>query len=335
MHAINLVKRLVDTPTNLLDTVTFAEIASKWCAKWNGKDGREVHIDIVKGDELRQQGYGGLWGTGKAAQYPPHLVTLSYKPSAAVLPDSTKARKAAFVGKGIVYDSGGLSIKSGAGMCGMKHDMGGAAGVFGAFLALVESHTPALVSCVLCLADNAVGPKSQRNDDIILMKSGITVEVNNTDAEGRLVLSDGVYHASAELAYTPDLVVDMATLTGAQGIATGLNHAAIYSNTEAAEDAFQRAGRQSGDLCFPVLYCPEYHKKEFDSKVADYRNSVTNRGNAQVSCAAQFVGNNIPDSYKNHWVHVDMAYPVTADGIGTGFGVSLLVDVVTKKLNSL
>lgn len=324
--SVQIAQRLVNAPTNLLDTTTFAEIASLWAEKLK-KAGKNVECSIIQGEELREKGYGGLYGTGKAAEYPPHLVTLSYKPKAGIAPKD----KIAFVGKGIVYDTGGLAIKSRDGMCSMKHDMGGAAAIFGGFLSLVMSDSPLEISCILCLADNAVGPKSQRNDDIIIMKSGITVEINNTDAEGRLVLSDGVYHASACLPYTPNTIVDMATLTGAQGIATGKHHAAIFSNSEETENHFVRSGKASGDLCFPVIYCPEFHNEEFQSEVADYKNSVKCRTNAQVSCAGQFIGNNLSKDYKGNWIHVDLASPATSDQ-ATGFGVALLVQAFAPEL---
>eukprot|EP00796_Vickermania_ingenoplastis_P008412 gene8412-5893_t len=324
--AIQICQRLVNAPTNLLDTTTFAEIASLWADKLK-KEGKNVDCSIIMGEELREQGYGGLYGTGKAAEYPPHLVTLSYKPKTGINPQD----KIAFVGKGIVYDTGGLSIKSRDGMCTMKHDMGGAAAIFGGFLALAMSDAPLEISCVLCLADNAIGPKAQRNDDIIIMKSGVSVEINNTDAEGRLVLSDGVFHASACLPYTPSTIVDMATLTGAQGIATGKFHAAIFSNSDESESLFVKAGKECGDLCFPVIYCPEFHNAEFSSEVADYKNSVKCRTNAQVSCAGQFIANNLSKDYKGKWVHVDLASPATRDQ-ATGFGVALLVQAFAPQL---
>lgn len=323
--SIQLCQRLVDAPTNLLDTVTFTEIAVR-CVEKLKATGATVNAKVLKGEELREQGYGGLYGTGKAAEFPPHLVTLSYQPKAGITP----RERIAFVGKGVVYDTGGLAIKSRDGMCTMKHDMGGAAAIFGAFLALVKVHAPLEISCILCLADNAVGPRSQRNDDIIRLKSGVTVEINNTDAEGRLVLSDGVFHASAELPYTPETIVDVATLTGAQGVATGKRHAAIYANTEASESRFFAAGRTSGDLCYPVLYCPELHNIEFKSEVADFKNSVANRANAQVSCAGQFIGNNLSKEYKGHWVHVDLAGPATHNQ-ATGFGVALLLETFNRE----
>ncbi|KAF5224187.1 putative aminopeptidase, putative,metallo-peptidase, Clan MF, Family M17 [Trypanosoma cruzi] len=323
---VQLCQRLVDAPTNLLDTITFTEIAAGHVEKLKG-EGRDVSIGIIAGEELREKGYGGMYGVGKAAEFPPHLVTLSYQPSNGIKPQE----KLAFVGKGIVYDTGGLSIKTLGGMCAMKHDMGGAAAVFCGFLGLAMIEAPQQVSTVLCLADNAVGPRSQRNDDIIRMKSGHTVEINNTDAEGRLVLGDGVYHASALLPYTPDIIVDMGTLTGTQGVATGRFHAALYANNEEIENRLLKASRICGDLCFPILHCPEFHSLEFNSSVADSRNSVTNRGNASSSCAAYFIGTHIDPKYQGSWAHIDMAAPVSRDE-ATGFGVTLLLQTFAMSI---
>jgi probable aminopeptidase NPEPL1 len=317
VDSVQLCQVLVDAPTNLLDTTTFAELTQLY-GESLGYD-----VEILRGEDLREKGYGGIYGVGKAAEFPPALAILSYKPKGGITPE----KKLALVGKGIVYDTGGLGIKTPKTlMCGMKRDMGGAAAVFTAFLATVRMNVAAQVTCLLCLADNAIGPRSQRNDDIVRMRSGLTVEVNNTDAEGRLVLGDGVFHASALLPYTPDVIVDMATLTGAQGVATGKYHAAIYSNSGEYEVRVQEAGRKSGDLVFPVVYCPEFHNKEFSSKVADYKNSVANVSNAQVSCASQFIGNNLASDFKGAWVHVDLAAPATRDE-GTGFGVALALQL--------
>ena len=173
----------------------------------------------------------------------------------------------------------------GGGMVGMKSDMAGAAAMLAAFEAAVSRGTPQRLHLVLCLAENAIGPLALRNDDILRLLSGKTVEINNTDAEGRLVLGDGVALASAPGGLpgpVPGLVVDMATLTGAQLVATGKRHAAVLSNSAAAEARAGAAGLRSGDLVFPILYCPELLKGEFASKVADMRNSVKNRANAQV-----------------------------------------------------
>merc|ERR1712136_421546 len=153
------------------------------------------------------QGFGGIYGVGKAAVNPPALAVLSYKPKGAT-------RTVAWVGKGIVYDTGGLSIKGKTAMPGMKRDCGGAAAILGVFR----------------LAENSVGPLATRPDDIHTLYSGRTVEINNTDAEGRLVLADGVVYAHKDL--KADIILDMATLTGGQGVATGKYHAAVLSNQE-------------------------------------------------------------------------------------------------------
>ena len=129
----------------------------------------------------------------------------------------------------------------------------------GGFLAAVRLRTPTTIHLLLCLAENAIGPASRRNDDIITQYSGKTVEINNSDAEGRLVLSDAVAHATKHL--DVDLVVDMATLTGAQSIATGKMHAGILANTRELEERAVKAGLASGDLCYPLLYAPELLKK--------------------------------------------------------------------------
>jgi probable aminopeptidase NPEPL1 len=160
------------------------------------------------------------------------------------------------------------------------------------------------------------------------MYSKKTVEVNNIDAEGRLVLADGCSYAHQHL--NPRCIIDMATLTGAQGVATGKRHGAIYTNDEGLELSAVASGKASGDLVHPMPYCPEFFAREFDSDCADMTNSVADRSNAQVSCAAQFVGNHIEGFLDNggKWLHIDMAYPVHAGERATGYGVALLYDLV-------
>jgi len=183
---------------------------------------------------------------------------------------------------------------------------------------------------LLCLAENSVGPDATRPDDIHTMLSGKTVEVNNTDAEGRLVLSDGGNYASKVL--NPGVIVDIATLTGAQLIATGKKHAAIYTSHEDLEALALTAGKYTGDLTFPVPFAPELFRAEFRSAVADMKNSVADRGNAQCSCAGQFIANHLEEylGAGGRWLHVDMAGPVTNGDRATGYGVALLFDLVLR-----
>jgi probable aminopeptidase NPEPL1 len=310
--AIRLAGRLVDVPTSVLDVPAFVQEA-RTVAEDVG-----ASIKVISSAELRDGGFGGLWGVGKAATEGPALVVLSHEPEGA-------ERTLAFVGKGIVYDTGGLSIKGKDNMPGMKADMGGAATVLGAFQAAVKVGAKDTVHALLCLAENAVGPESTRPDDILSMYSGKQVEINNTDAEGRLVLADGVSYASKHLA--PDVIVDLATLTGAALLATGRKHSAIITDDDELEAKAVAAGRATGDLVHPLPYVPEFYRAEFRSEVADMKNSVKDRMNAQTSCAAQFVGEHLDDDWEGSWLHVDMAGPVQADDRGTGYGVALLLEL--------
>jgi len=308
--------RHVDMAPTELDPAAFHAEAA---ALAKGLDG--VTVKAIVGDALLREKLGGIHAVGRAAASAPRLVVLRHRPA--------KARKGgphvALVGKGITYDTGGLSLKIGGTMVGMKADMGGAAAVLGAFAALVEAGAPCEVSALLCLAENAIGPASYKNDDVIEMHSGFHVEINNTDAEGRMLLADGVSYAARKLG--ADVVVDIATLTGAQGVATGVMHAALLSDDEALEGVFVEAGRRSGDLVHPLPFAPEFHRDEFKSQVAHMKNSVANRANAQVSCAAEFVHWHL-DGTDARWAHVDMAFPARRNGRGTGFGVGLLAEAV-------
>lgn len=334
---VGLAARLVDTPPNLLHTDAFVSEADEvFQAIQVLFPEAPVAMKVIKGEQLRDQGFGLLWGVGKASTHLPALVVLSHNG------DSEKPG-VAMCGKGIVYDTGGLSIKSKTGMPGMKADMGGAAAILGTWQAVVsQGGLPdgRPLHAVLCLAENSVGPEATRPDDIHMAFSGKTVEIVNTDAEGRLVLGDGVAYAAQVL--KASTIVDVATLTGAQGVATGQRHASIYTSSENAEELAVKAGKFSGDLCHPMPYCPEMFKMEFRSPVADMTNNVRNRSNAQVSCAGQFIGNHLPDGWldseDNVWLHIDMAAPATdnASEQATGFGVallSILLGVADKSLS--
>lgn len=309
--------RLVDSHPELLTTSQFSKEVKKLVEEQQGK----VQMTEIIGQELAIKGYGGLYGVGKAANCPPRMIILEYDDGDA------DSETVALVGKGIVYDTGGLSLKTRAGMAGMKHDMGGAAGMVGGFFSAVELGVSKKVTCILCLAENAIGPDAFRNDDILEMYSGKTVEVNNCDAEGRLVLGDGVAHATKHIENL-NLVVDMATLTGAQLVATGKKHAGILCNTPEVETRAMAAGLHSGDLCYPLLYAPELLMDEFKSEVADMKNSVKDRSNAQTSCAGHFIEAHLDESYEGGWLHVDMAGPGTNGQRGTGYGVGLVLSLL-------
>ncbi len=316
-EAVREAARLVDRPTSELNVSAFVKEATDWVASVG--DARltvEVHQGQVA---LEAQGLGGIWGVGKAATDPPALVCLSWTPEGA-------DQRIALVGKGVVYDTGGLSLKGKDHMPGMKGDMGGAAATFAAMQALVaQGYDKAVLHCVLCLAENAVGPESVRPDDILKMHSGKTVEVNNTDAEGRLCLADGVSWAAGRGA---DIVIDAATLTGAALVTSGRVVAAIYTPDEDLERALVQAGHTSGDNVFPLLYAPQLHAQQFKSQVADLRNSAKDRANAQSSTAAWFIEQHLPADSQARWAHVDIAGPGwDSHNRGTGFGAALLTQL--------
>lgn len=319
-NGVRMAAMITDTPCNLYNVDVFVAEAQKVAKELN-----IAEPTIIRGEELRERGLGGIYGVGRAASCPPALVVLSWRHEAAT-------ETVAWVGKGIVYDTGGLSIKSRASMVGMKGDCGGAAAVLGAFSAFVKSKPCVNLHAVLCLAENAVGPLATRPDDIHVLYSGHTVEINNTDAEGRLVLSDGVVYAQKDL--KADVIVDIATLTGAQGIATGKYHAAILSNNSELESRAVIAGQKSADLTHPLPFAPELHFSEFASTVADMKNSVADRNNAQSSCAGLFILSHLGFEFPGKWLHIDMAAPAHCGERATGYGVALLSVLFGNRTNS-
>jgi probable aminopeptidase NPEPL1 len=314
-ESIRMSQTLTDTPPNELNVTSYVDFVKKVVSAL------PVEVKVIQGTELEEKGFGGIWNVGKGqTTNPPALVILTLKGSS--------DKSVVLVGKGIVYDSGGLAIKPRDGMCNMKSDMSGSAAMFSSFVAIARLgglKTGETLHCILCLAENSIGPDSFRNDDILKMYSDMTVEVNNTDAEGRLVLADGCTYAAKHL--NPRLVVDMATLTGAQGIATGQYHAAALCANDAEEIEVVKAGKKSGDLTFPIVYCPEFHRLNYKSEVADMKNSVSNRMDATSSASGWFIYDHMNAAgYTGPWIHVDMASPATfgSTGAGTGYGVGLI-----------
>ena len=315
-ESVRLAARLVDTPPDFMRTSHFEAEARKAVRGIPG-----VKIRSIVGKDLIKHSMGGIWNVGRCADVPPRMVVIEYTPK------KKPRRTVGLVGKGIIYDTGGLDLKVGGNMQKMKSDMGGAAAVLGAFLVLAKSGCQDKVFAVCCMAENAIGPGSYRSDDIITFHSGKTCEINNTDAEGRLVLADGVSYAARDL--KADLVVDIATLTGAALICTGNATSCTASNREGVERLSVESGRAIGDLTFPLLFAPEFFHSEFPSKVADMKNSVKNRMNAQSSAAGQFVYNQI-EELDRPWLHLDIAGPAFQSERATGHGVGLMTEIVRR-----
>merc|ERR1712150_333292 len=308
-NGIQMAARIVDTPCNEMNTDTFLDEIR------NVGQHLSIVPTIIRDQELKERGFGGIFGVGQGALHPPALAVLSHTPIGAT-------QTIAWVGKGIVYDTGGLSIKGKTAMPGMKRDCGCAAGILGAFYLAVKQGFSQNLHAIFCLAENSVSDRATRPDDIHTLYSGKTVEINNTDAEGRLVVSDGVCYADRDL--KASVIVDMCTLTGAQGIATGRIHAAHLTNDETMEEFCRHAGKISGELSFPLVYAPEFHFLEFKSAVADMKNSVGDRNNAQSSCAGLFINAHLGFEYPGTWLHIDMAAPAYTGERATGYGVALL-----------
>jgi probable aminopeptidase NPEPL1 len=308
--------RLVDMPPTELDPRALAQQAR---AMLRGVP--NVRIKQIVGQKLLTAKLCGVHAVGRCATTAPRVLLATYTPP------RPHSRVLALVGKGITYDTGGLHLKARGAMESMKGDMGGAAAALGAFRVLALTRCPLRLHLVLCLAENAIGPRAYKPDDVLTLHSGRTVEINNTDAEGRILLADGASYAARVL--KADTILDAATLTGAQLIATGLLHAAVISNDPALESAMVAAGTATGDLVHPLPFAPAFYKQEFESPIADMRNSVKDRSNAQTSCAAQFIHWHIEDT-PARWAHVDLAGPAWRFDRGTGYGVALLAEAVRR-----
>ncbi len=284
------------------------------------RTGLDVTVRTEK--ELRAEGFGGHLAVGAGSATPPRFVRLDYTPHG--VGRRRRVPHVVLVGKGITFDSGGLQVKPPAGMLAMKSDMSGAGIVLAVLGACRELDVPVRVTGLLALAENAVGGASYRPGDVITQYGGTTVEVGNTDAEGRLVLADALAYADAELA--PDALVDIATLTGAARVALARELAPVYATDIALRDALVAAGGTTGETLWPMPLTADY-RRELDSDVADINHIA--RGWPGSIIAALFLREFVGD---RPWAHLDIAGTGRSDvdaGIlakgGTGFGTRLLL----------
>ncbi|MGW7240369.1 leucyl aminopeptidase [Streptomyces sp. NPDC054804] len=309
---LNRARDLVNTPPNDLTPAAFAAIAQR-AAKEHG-----LKIQILDDKALAKDGYGGILGVGGGSAATPRLVKLSY-----TSPEADK--HLAFVGKGITYDSGGISLKPAGHNETMKCDMSGAAAVFAAVVSAARLGLRVNVTGWLALAENMPSGSAVRPGDVLRMYSGKTVEVLNTDAEGRLVLADALWAASAE---KPDAIVDVATLTGAMMLALGSRTFGVMANDDAFRTAIHEAAEEVGEPAWPMPL-PEHLRKGMDSPTADIANMGERMGGGLVAglFLREFVGEGIT------WAHLDIAGPAFNEGGpfgytpkgGTGSAVRTLV----------
>ncbi len=314
-ESANYVKDMVNEPASVA-TPVYIEKAARALAAGNTK----IKIRVLEREEMKKEGLGSLLGVSQGSTQPPKLIFLEYQ--------GCKGQPTtALVGKGITFDSGGYNLKPTGYLEDMKSDMAGAAAVLGAIRAISRLGLPRNVLGVIPTCENMVSGGAQRPGDIVRAYNGKTIEITNTDAEGRLILADAISYTEAK--YKPAVIIDLATLTGACIIALGYHAAAIITKDQALSQDLIQAGEESGDRLWPLPFFDEYQDC-MDGTISDLRNtSGKGRGSeAGAITGAVFISKFVD---KARWAHIDIAGPAfLADGNGytqkgaTGFGVRLL-----------
>ena len=312
---VNFARDLVNLPGGDLTPVAFARKASQIAKE------KMLSVKVLDGPAIKKAKMGGILGVNRGSTQQPRFVQLTYRPQ------KPSGKHIVLVGKGVTFDAGGLSIKSAVGMSTMKCDMGGAAAVLGAMSALSSVAPSAKVTGLIPLTDNMLGGDATRPGDVLRIKNGKTVEVLNTDAEGRLILADALSVASQMKA---DAIIDLATLTGACMVALGSQYAGLMGTDSGLIKRIEDASGETGEEVWH-LPLPKEYRSQLDSDVADVKNIGSNWGGALTAglFLKEFVSDEIP------WAHIDIAGPAFADSPwgehskgGTGFGVRLLINVI-------
>jgi leucyl aminopeptidase len=305
----------VNTPAKEKSPAVFAKSAQTLLR------GKGVKVEVLEGAALKREKLGGVVGVGQGSVNPPRMVKMTYAPVGA-------RGLVALVGKGVVFDSGGLSLKSGSGMETMKTDMGGAAAVIGAMSALKDLGVKTKVIAFTPMVENMPSGTAIRPGDVLKIRNGKTVEVLNTDAEGRLILADGLSLAVEE---KPDAIIDLATLTGACVVALGEKIAGLMASDDGWGEQVRDAADRAGEAVWP-LPLPDEYNKLIESEIADLKN-IGSGGYGGALTAGLFLEAFVGDV---PWVHLDIAGPARAsadDGVyvrgGTGFGVRTLVELLS------
>lgn len=318
----NWARDMVATPPNVATPGWMAGQASKL-------EALGVSIDVFRGSKLEEEKLTGLIHVGKASVNEPCMIRLEYRPLS-----TSEQQPVVLIGKTITYDTGGLAIKTREGMRGMKGDKAGGCAVLGAMHAIATVLKPSFpVVALLVAAENSISANAMRNDDILKYRNGVTVEVTNTDAEGRLVLADGLVWACEK--ENPRCIVDMATLTGGVVIALGSVFAGLFSNDEELASSLELAGLGVDEKVWRLPMHQDYCEM-MKSEVADIVNSASSRGAHPIAGAAflsHFVTEGTP------WAHIDIAGTSNSDRnkdcfvVGpTGFGVQLIANFVSKMM---
>lgn len=301
----NFSRRLGDMPGNYMTPAILANSAAE-----AGKGIKNLKVTIWDKARIKKEKMGGLLGVAQGSDQEPRFIIMEYKGAAA------SQKPVTFVGKGLTFDCGGISIKPGAGMEEMKYDMCGGANVIGALLAIAKLKLKVNAVGLIASTENLVGPSATKPGDVHTARNGKTFEVNNTDAEGRLILADALSYAT-EL--KPQMIVDAATLTGAMVIALGNTHTGYFTRNKDLKKKVEAAAEESGEWVWHMPLC-DFHVKDMKGTYADLNNISSGKGAGSATAAAfleQFVGEDIP------WAHFDIA--------GTGWHVGNRLPYAPKK----
>ena len=302
--SVNFARFLGDMPGNLMTPTILADKAAE-----AGKEAK-VKVTIWNKDRIRKEKMGGLLGVSMGSDQEPRLIIMEYNGAA-----KTK-KPVAFVGEGLTFDTGGISIKPSAAMEEMKYDMCGGANVIATILAVAKLKLKVNVIGIIPSTENMPGPSATKPGDIHTARNGKTFEVNNTDAEGRLILSDALVYASEQ---QPEAIIDAATLTGAMVVALGNIHTGYFTRNEKLKKTIEEAAKASGEWVWNMPLC-DFHVQDMKGTYADLSNMSSGKGAGSATAAAfleQFVGEGIP------WAHFDIA--------GTGWSVGNRLKYAPKK----
>jgi len=310
---IALTKNLANTPGNVCTPTYLAEQAQDLAKKYSS-----ISVNVLEQSDMEALNMGAFLAVTKGSAEPPKLVCIEYHGK------DKNSHPVVLVGKGVTFDTGGLSLKPAASMVNMKYDMCGAATVLGTILNAAELKLPINIVGILACAENMPSGQATRPDDVVTSMAGLTIEINNTDAEGRLVLADALTYCDR---YSPDVVIDIATLTGACVVALGNHATGLFSNNTTLANELLTAGTITGDRAWQLPIWDDYQPK-LDSRVADMVNSAG--GEAGSITAACFLSR---FTKKYRWAHLDIAgtaMPSGKEGLATGRPVLLLTQYLME-----
>ena len=325
LQIIDWVRDTINAPAEELGPEQLAQRAVDLLC---GVAGDKMSYRITKGEDLREQNSMGIHTVGRGSERPPVLLALDYNPTG----DKEAPVFACLVGKGITFDTGGYSLKQSAFMDSMKSDMGGAATITGALAFAITRGLNKRVKLYLCCADNMVSGNAFKLGDIIRYRNGKNVEVMNTDAEGRLVLADGLIDASAQ---KPELIIDMATLTGAAKTALGNDYHALFSFDDKLADRLLASAAAENEP-FWRLPLAEFHRSQLPSNFAELNNTANAAYPAGASTAAGFLSHFV-ENYHEGWLHIDCSATYRKAAVeqwsagATGLGVRTVANLLTAE----